>query len=183
MSIKGKTFQAQLGNPLNTHNFLVRIADPAGLLSSIQMMVSSTTFPSERLQQYVLYFQGEPIRFPSIPTNSGSWKVTMPEGEFAKMQIALESHMKLSYDQKTGKLTHWSLRDKYDIEILARGLRGDVDGSDVLFGVKLIGCWMTGKDDVSLSNQAATTHWEWGVEFSFDSIENIEATPLGPPEV
>ena len=108
MSIKGKAFQAQLGNPLNTHNFIVRMADPDNILSSIQMMVSATSFPSEKLQDYTLYFQGERVKFPSLPTNTGTWQCTMPEGEFAKMQIALEKHAALNYNQKTGQMTHWS---------------------------------------------------------------------------
>ena len=96
----------------------------------LQIMVASTTFPSERLQEYIMYFQGERVKFPSLPTNDGVWNVTMPEGEFAKVIQSTQTEMDKNYNQDTGTLTHWSIRDKFDIEIYSRGLRGDVDGSD-----------------------------------------------------
>ena len=181
MSIKGKTFQANLGNPLNTHNFIVRIADPGNDLSKIQMLVTATSYPVESMQEYTMFFQGERVKFPSIPTNSGSWKCSAPEGEFAKVQTALKTHAKKNYDQVTGRMTYWAPEDKFDIEILAKGLRGDVNGSDTVFGVKLIGCFLVGKEEVSLSSEAATTPWVWGLNFSYDSIEELDITPLGPP--
>lgn len=179
MSIKGKTFQSYLGNPLNLHNFIVEIADPAKNLSAIQIMCSAATFPSERLQDFTMYFQGERVKFPSIPTNTGTWTASFPEGELAKLAIAFKSNMDLNYNQQTGKMTHWAIRDKFDIIVKARGLRGDVAGSDVVFQTKLIGCYMSGKEDVSLSNENATANWVWQVQFSFDSIEDSAPTPLG----
>lgn len=167
-----------LGNPLNTHNFIVTI--PA--LSDIQMMVSSTTFPSEQLQEYVLFYQGERVKFPSIPTNSGTWSCTMPEGEFAKMYSAIRKHASTNYNQRTGRMTHWAIRDKMRIIVTARGLRGDVDGSDQVFSTALVGCFLRGRQDVSLSNQQATTNWVWNLTFSFDYIEDEVETPLGPVE-
>jgi hypothetical protein len=178
MSIKGRTFENMLGNPLNIHNFMVTI--PA--LDNIQMMVSSTTFPSEQLQDYVMYFQGERVKFPSIPTNSGVWNCTMPEGELAKVYQSLRAHMRLNYNQTTGKMTHWAIRDKFDIIVTARGLRGDVNGSDRIFSTTLVGCYVKGRQDVNLDNSQATTNWVWSVQFSFDAIHDETATPLTPPE-
>lgn len=179
MSIKARKFESMLGNPLNTHNFIVIIPK----LTSIQMMISATTFPSETLQVYTMFFQGERVKFPSLPTNAGTWSAAMPEGEFAKMFTALENHMATQYNQQTGIMSHWAIRDKFDIEVYARGLRGDVDGSDRVFGVRLRGAFMTGKSDVSLNFNAVTTPWEWNVQFSYDSPEMIAATPLGPPSL
>lgn len=178
MSIKAKIFQAQLGNPLNTHNFIVRIADPGNKLNKIQMLVASTNFPSEKLQEFTMYFQGERVKFPSIPQNSGTWTCTVPEGEFAKVYQAFTSLSHKTYDQKTGQLSFFSVKDKFDIEVLARGLRGDAEGSDVIFGTRLVGCYFLGRTDVALSNASATQTWQWQLEFSFDSIEDLEATPL-----
>jgi len=167
-----------LGNPLNTHNFQCII--PA--LEDVQIMVASTTFPSERLQEYVMFFQGERVKFPSIPTNDGVWNCTMPEGEFAKIMTALQREMDLNYNQDTGRLTHWSIRDKFDIEVYARGLRGDVSGSDKVFGVKLIGCFLQSRDNVNLDNSQPTANWVWNVSFSYDAIKNLEISPLGAVE-
>jgi hypothetical protein len=181
MSIKGVTFQENLGNPLNTHNFIVRFAG-SPQLESIQMMVSSTTFPSEVLQEYELYFQGERFKFPSLPRSDGKWSCTMPEGERAKMQKALEEHMALQYNQQTGQLLHWAVTDKFTIDVIARGLRGGADDPDSeVFGVRMIGAFMVGKGPVNLDNSAITTHWNWSVEFSYDWLENIPAKPLDKP--
>ena len=40
----------------------------------------------------------------------------MPEGEFAKIMTALQREMDLNYNQDTGRLTHWSIRDKFDMK-------------------------------------------------------------------
>jgi len=176
MSQKVKKLESLLGNPLNTHNFIVVI--PA--LNDIQILVSATSFPAEQLRAYELYFQGERVKFPSLPTNSGEWNATLPEGEYARVYKAVRSLLAKNYNQQTGVMTHWALRDKFNIEIYSRGLRGDVDGSDKVFGVRLMGCFLRGMQDVSLSNQAATTAWEWQLSFSFDWIESIKETPLGP---
>jgi len=177
MSIKAQTFQKLLGNPLNTHNFIVEIADPGNTLSSIQLLCSSTTYPSEQLQDFVLYFQGERVKFPSIPTNSGTWTATFPEGEYAKLAKALKDHMKKSYNQQTGKMTHWSLTDKFDIVVKARGLREASDSTSELFSVKLVGCYMKGREDVSLANNNPTENWVWTVTFSYDYLEDGDVKP------
>lgn len=176
MSIKIKTFEAMLGNPLNTHNFMVTI--PA--FRDIQLLVASTVFPSEHFQDYVLYFQGERVKFPTIPTNGGTWNCTMHEGELAKVYSAYKSYFVTQYSQITGKMTHWSLMDKFDIRIAARGLRGDVNGSDEVFATNLMGCYLTGRNDVTLNNQAATQSWDWVLTFSFDYIKDELPTPLPP---
>lgn len=174
MSLKASVFTSFLGNPLNTHNFTVVIPT----LSDIQILVASTAFPTELLQEYVLYFQGERVKFPSIPTNSGNWQCTMPEGELAKVNNAYNEYMRKVYDQGTGALTFWSLNDKFDIEVYARGLRGTVqdannyDDNKVL-GVRMKGCFLKGRTDVSLNNNAPTQNWVWILLFSYDYLEWI----------
>lgn len=174
MSIKSAKFASLLGNPLNTHNFVVVIPS----LDSIQMLVSSTSFPSEQLQEYIMYFQGERVKFPSIPTNSGEWSCTMPEGEMAKIKTAIKDLMDANYNQSTGQMTHWSLTDRFDIEVWARGLRGDVEGSDKVFGVILHGCYLKGRQDVGLDFSQPTSSWNWTLNFSYDWLEDLAPTPL-----
>ena len=109
MSIKVNVFRGMLGNPLNTHNFLVNIPR----LADVQVMVNATSFPTEQLQQYVSNFQGEVVRFPSIPTNSGAWSCTLPEGEYAKVYKAITREYALNYQQDTGAMTCWAVDDSF----------------------------------------------------------------------
>jgi len=176
MSIKARKFESMLGNPLNIHNFIVNIPP----MKDVDLLVSATTFPTERLQEYVMFFQGERVKFPSVPINDGTWTCTMPEGEYAQIIKSFNSLMHKSYNQQTGQLTFWSIRDKFDIDVFARGIRGDVGGSDRVFGVTMHGCWLQGKAPVTLNNQSVSTPWEWQVTFSFDAVEDITPTPLGP---
>lgn len=172
MSIKATKFQELLGNPLNTFNFTCII--PA--LESVQVLVSSTTFPTELLQEFTLYFQGERVKFPSIPSNSGDWNATMPEGEFLKVHQALYNYMRSKYSQQTGQLVYWSITDKFDIEIYPRRLRGDVEGSDKMFGVRMVGCFLKGSSPVGLDNSNATSNWVWDLQFSYDYLEDVRAS-------
>lgn len=172
MSLKANTFTSFLGNPLNTHNFTVVI--PA--LSDIQILVASTNFPTEQLQEYILWFQGERIKFPSLPTNSGNWTCTMPEGELAKVNNTFNSYMRKVYKQDTGALMFWAFVDKFDIEVYARGLRGTVTDANnytdaPVLGVKMVGCFLKGRQDVNLANNAPTTNWVWTLQFSYDYLE------------
>lgn len=175
MSLKAQTLITNLGNPLNTHNFVVYISNKD--FEGVQILVSSTTFVTEVLQEYLLYFQGEKVRFPSIPDNGGEWTCQIPEGELAKFRSAYIKHYSKNFNQTTGAMTHWSITDKFTIDVYARSLRGDVDGSDKLFGVKLHGCYMKGASPVNLNNSNPTQNWVWDVRFTYDYIEDLEVTP------
>lgn len=176
MSIKVNTFRGLLGNPLNTHNFLVSIPR----LQDVQILVNSTTFPTETLQQYASSFQGEVVRFPSIPQNSGTWTCTLPEGEYAKVYNAITREHALNYQQDTGAMTHWSVDDFFDIEVIPRGLRAGLTlkAADVPFSVVLRGCYLSGFGEVQLSAGSPTQAWNWTLTFAYTWIEYKKATPL-----
>jgi len=167
MSMKVSTFEGFLGNPLNIHNFICTI--PA--LEAVQILVRSTVFPVESYQNYTLYFQGERVKFPSLPTNSGEWAVTMPEGELSKVWQCYTHYYRKTYNQKAGTVKFWSATDKFLVEVTSRTLTGDVKGSEKLFTSILHGCFVVGPGDVSLDQASATTHWEWNIRFSYDWIE------------
>lgn len=186
MSVKATKFQELLGNPLNTFNFVVDIQ--AKGFSKVSLLVASTTFPSQTLQEFQLYFQGERVKFPSIPSNSGEWNCTMPEGELQKVMQAMKEYMDLVYDDKTGILTYWAVTDKFTIEIYPRQLRGDVNGSNKLYGVRLHGCYFKGRESVNLDNGNPTGNWVWNLNFSYDWMEDIkpasiDQSPAGVSEV
>lgn len=69
MSIKISTFTNVISNPMNTHNFALDIPG----FEDYAITVQSTTFPSEQLRTTVLYMDGEEVRYPTIPQNSGTW--------------------------------------------------------------------------------------------------------------
>lgn len=181
MSIKAVKFQEMIGNPMNTFNFKVLIQSK--FISKVQIMVASTSFPNQQLQDFVLWFQGERVKFPSIPTNSGQWSCTMPEGEYQKVTEALQGHMQAQYNNETGALTYWASIDKFDIEVYPCQLR-DVDMANPLYGVRLKGCYFKGTEDVSLDNSNPTGNWVYTLQFSYDYLETIkpaaiDTTPAG----
>lgn len=176
MSLKVNVFRSMLGNPMNTHNFLVKIPR----LQDVEVMVTATSFPTEQLRQYVLQFQGEDVRFPSLPTNGGTWSCTMPEGEYAKVYKAITREHALNYQQDTGAMTNWAVDDFFDIEVIPRGLRAGLTlkDADVPFKVILRGCYMSGVGEVQLAASGATTAWNWTLNFVFTYPEYVNATPL-----
>ena len=165
-----------LGNPLNTHNFLVKIPR----LQDVEIMVTATSFPTEQLQQYVSQFQGETVRFPSIPQNSGTWSCTLPEGEYAKVYKAITREHALNYQQDTGAMTNWAVDDFFDIEVIPRGLRAGLGlkENDVPFKVILRGCYLSGFGEVQLGSGQATQAWNWTLNFAYTYPEYVNATPL-----
>lgn len=175
MSIKVNVFRGMLGNPLNTHNFLVKIPR----LQDVEVMVTATTFPTEQLKQYVMQFQGEDVRFPSLPNIGGTWSCTIPEGEYAKVYSALTREHALNYQQDTGAMTNWAVDDFFDIEVIPRGLRAGLTlkDSDVPFKCILRGCYISGFAEVQLSAAAATQPWNWSLNFAYTWLEYVKATP------
>ena len=176
MSHKLSTFTSQIGHPLNTHNAIVVIPK----LKDIQILATEFPFPSERMQNYTEYFQGERVKFPSLPTNGGEWQCSMPEGELMKVRDAYMALYRTMYTQDAGTFHFWSMRDKMDIEVYARTMNGDVNGSEKLFGRRLMGAFMVGPADVNLSASNATQHWLWNITFSYDWIQDIDSETSPP---
>lgn len=182
MSIKATKFQELLGNPMNTFNFMVVITDPSDNLNKVQILVNSTTFPSEELQEFTCHFMGERVKFPSIPTNNGVWNCSVVEAEAAKVFDAFVGHYSKVYNQKTGQLSHISMYDKFTVDIYGCGLNGDIsEGGDnqKKVGVRLHGAFLKGKGDVQLDNSNATGVWMWNFAFSYDWIEDIQPDNRG----
>lgn len=167
MSLKVSTFANIITNPLNIHNFIVNIPG----VTNGSIVVSSTSFPSEKLQKVILHYQGEEVRYPTIPKNSGEWKVKVPESDSGLIKRELDSLKTDSYSQKTGIFTPklWK-----DVEVISRDLE-----NNVVFSVVLHGVWLVGRDDVSLDNSDATKNWEWEYEFCYQWLEDKNASNPG----
>ena len=165
MSVKINAYIEKLGNPLTRHNFVVR----SPLLGGIEMLVASTTFPTEQMRDVTLYYLGERIKWPTIPENSGVWTVNVPEGEDGQVYVALGKQKGLIWNQKMGVLIPGV---KSQIEVVAR----TVNDAEV-FKVILHGGYIKGPSDVDLDNSDPTQAWRWNFTFSYDWIEDV---PLNP---
>lgn len=163
MSNKQAKFQEVLGNPLNTHNFVIRMPK---LLGDLTILVSSTTFPTEKMRAYVLHYMGETIMYPAQPETSGQWSCKVPESESALIFKKTVSLKKLLWNQKTGIPVPAA---KTEIEVVARDM-----ADKELFSCILHGCWIIGRDPVGLNNANATSNWEWDIAFNYDWIEDSE---------
>jgi hypothetical protein len=182
MSLKTSTFRRIIGRPLNTHNFVVRI--PA--LADVQILVSSTTFPTETLGEKKLYYQGEPINFPTYPLRGGEWTCSLNESEYAKVYMSASLEFNMNFLQALGTLTTLAAKDRFDIIVGIRplsnsnsilGAISDLGLGTGVFSVTLQGCFLKGMSPVNLSSSAATTNWVWNLTFSYDSIVYEHAVP------
>lgn len=161
MSTKVQTFANIITQPLNTHNFHVSIPE-----INYDVLVESTTFPSRKLQSVTLWFQGEPIKYPTLPGETQEWTVTLPESENGVVRKDFESLLAKTYDQKSGLLhtKKWK-----NIVVTARDLEDNVVFSSILHGA-----WIAGRSDVNLSSQAVTEPWKWQYSFIYQWIEDID---------
>ena len=140
MSNKTQAFLSVLGNPQNTHNFQVTVPQ----LSGIEILVSSTSFPTEKLRTITMYFQGEPVRFPTIPENEGIWNCGIPESESAKVFGRFMQHRGLIYNQRTGSFLP---PVRQVIRVAARDL-----ADNECFAVKMHGAFFIQRNAVDLEN-------------------------------
>lgn len=158
MSRKVNQFASYLTQPLNVYNFQIRITSPTDKVDeTVLMVVSSTKFPSEKMRKMEKYYQGEKITFAAKPDSSGTWTITVPEGDKGQTRRELDRLKNKQYDQKTGMLTPtpW-----YDIEVFHRDLQ-----DNIVFSVVLHGCWLLGRDGIDLKTQDVTSSVDWNYEF------------------
>lgn len=169
MSLKVNQFAGVITNPLNIHNFAVSIPD-ADIAS---LIVAAASFPTEKLQEVKLYFQGEEIVYPTIAKNDHSWKIKVPENDDGKVRAELDRLKSKSWNQKTGIFipASWS-----NVSVFARDLAGNV-----VFSTILHGAWLLGRDQVDLQNNDATKNWEWDYEFRYQWLEDKNGSNPASP--
>lgn len=165
MSRKANKFAAIITRPLNVYNFEIRIKSQADSVNEdILLIVQSTSFPAETLQEMTLNFQGEKIIYPTKPANGGDWTITIPEGDKGQVRNELDRLKDAIYDQKTGTVmpTLW-----YDIEVFQKDLQ-----ENVVFSVVLHGCWMKGRNNQDLNTENVTANWSNQYTFHYTWIED-----------
>lgn len=166
MSVKVAQFANIITQPLNIHNFIV---DIPGV--DVSILVSSTNFPSERLREITLWFQGEKVIYPSLPENDNHWKVKLPESDNGVVRRTLDSLKAKRYNQKTGIMTPDTWKT---VTVSARDLEGNL-----VFQVLLHGAWLKGRDNVDLDNSDPSKNWNWDYEFVFQWIEDVDQNNAG----
>lgn len=173
MSIKVSTFTRLIGRPLNTHNFYIQMSP----LSDVTILVSATSFPTEKLGTKVMYYQGEPTYFPTTPQRGGTWSCTLSEGEYAKVFKSASILFKTDFLQDLGMMNHFALLDKFSITVGAKTIDSDVghSSSKTPFSVKLHGCVFLGMDPVQLNAGSVTQPWSWQLTFQYDSLSYSRA--------
>lgn len=154
--------------PLNTYNF---VCDINGIDESI--LVSSTTFPTESLQEMEMFFQGEKVSFPTLPANGGDWAFNVPESDNGHIDAVFDKLKSDMWDQKTGM---FNPKKWFDVTVSARD-----QAKNLVFQVILHGCWMKGKDPVSLDNSATTTPWKWNYHLHYTWIQDVKLHNPGSP--
>lgn len=161
MSVKVQAFANIITNPLNIHNFLVKIDDV-----DLDLIVQSTVFPSESLRTITLYVHGEPVRYPTLPENSGSWSVRVPENDNGIVKQTFEKLKSSMWNQKTGVFTPKKWKN---VQIFARDL-----ADNIVFSVILHGVWLKGRNDVNLANDNPANNWNWDYQFVYNWIEDVD---------
>lgn len=165
MSRKVDTFRQFISNPQNTHNFFVDIPG----IGEYGMVVQSTSFPSETARQTVLFVAGERVIYPTVPDNSHSWTVVVPEGDGGQTRAKFEALRKKYWDQKSGAITVNQGVPFDRVNVYARDLNGNVS-----FSVTLVNCWLAGRGDVQLDQSNPENNWKWNYAFVFDYILDSE---------
>lgn len=185
MSLKTAVFRKVIGRPLNTHNFVVHI--PA--ISGVHLLVSGTSFPTEKLGGKKLFFQGEPISFPTYPNRGGTWSCTFSESEYAKVYRSSSLEFNLNFNQALGVLNYLPVFTKFNMWVGVHPMSDDRSSIEKflsmgtgLFSVTMVGCYLLGMEPVRLDNKAATTSWSWTLSFSYDSLIYNPALPNRNPD-
>lgn len=161
MSRKVEQFRTQIANPQNIHNFELVIPG----IDEYAITVQSTSFPSEKTRKTTLAVAGETVSYPTVPNNSHSWQITIPENDDGKAYQLCEGLRQLYWNQSTGALTVTGTSPFNDIEVRARDLNENIN-----FRTVLKNAWCLGRNDVSLDQSTPETNWKWQYEFCFDYL-------------
>jgi len=174
MSRKVNTFASFITQPLNVYNFEIRITSPTDKVDeTVLMVVESTKFPSEKMRTMEKNFQGEKITYAAKPDSSGTWTITVPEGDKGQTRKELDRLKNKMYDQKSGSVipTIW-----YDVEVFHRDLQ-----DNIVFSVVLHGCWLKGRDAIDLKTNDVSSSVSWNYEFQYQWIEDKLNNNPGTP--
>lgn len=175
MSRKIQTFTSIITTPANTHNFTLSFEQSGPLMSqslldefnAISLIVQSTTMPSDTMRSTQLYMHGEEIRYPAVPTNNGTWSFRIPEGESGMVGSILGRIRRQLWDEKTGAMSASALQ-WFNIKVTANDLN-----TEAAFSTLLHGCWLVGRNEVALAQNAPETNWQWDYQVRYQWLEPL----------
>lgn len=180
MSLPLNHFAQHISVPMNTFKYFVHIVNRYDPMSgAFAFLAHSTRFPTVKLANFTLAFQGEKIQYPSIIEDQHSWNFSIAEDESGLVSRNLDRLSgRGSYDEflgifKLGTGTHRF----FDVEIIPLTLQNAPAG----FKVTLQNAWLSGKDDVQLSGDNNSSNWDWTYNFIYNGIietENIAFSAL-----
>lgn len=167
MSRKIDAFRQALGNPLTVHNFVVRLASVSDQDPNVEVIVQSTTLPSDQLQDVLLHYLGENVKFPTIPSNGGEWAVNIPDNEEGIAFVNTLKARKMWYEPVTGRMVSMNATGK-NIEVVMRTVN-----DDEVYKVVLHNCYCKGRDPQQLNAATPTQALTFNQTFSYDWLEDL----------
>lgn len=161
MSRRVEAFRQHIANPLNIVNFELVVPG----LDDYAITVQSTSYPSESARVVTLYTRGEDVQYPTVPNNSHTWSISIPESDTGEARRRMEALRAKYWNQTTGTI-NVGLNNPFDIYIVrARDLN-----DNIVFSIQLVNAWVQGRGDVALSRQNPETNWAWEYQIRFDYI-------------
>lgn len=175
MSHKVQTFTSIITTPANTHNFTISFEQagplmPQSLLqefNGLSLIVQSTSMPSDQMRSTMLYVDGEEIRYPAVPQNGGTWGFNIPEGESGMVGSLLGRIRRHLWDEKTGAMSASALQ-WFNVKVTSNDLN-----SHAAFSTLLHGCWIVGRQDVNMAQNAPETNWKWDYQVRYQWLEPL----------
>ncbi len=167
MSRKIDVFRQALGNPLTIHNFVVRLAGVTNMEENVEVIIQSTSLPSDQLQTVMLHYLGENVRFPTIPSNGGDWNVNIPDNEEGIAFVNVMKARKMWFEQVTGKMVNMDSTGN-NIEVAVR----TVNDNEV-YKCILHNCYCVGRDPQQLNASSPTSPLTFNAQFVYDWIEDV----------
>lgn len=163
MSRSVDTFKSNFGRPVPISHFRVSIP---GIDKCTEMMVQSTSFPTEKMRVIAMHYWGETQLYPAIPDSSHRWKCTIPENEQGRTFRDICKQQRLWYEPITGlMLIPNSIGQNITISLL------DYNHKEITKAI-LVNSFIIGTDDVNLNAQSSTTALTYNVEFAYDWIRH-----------
>ena len=173
MSQKIQAFTQIITTPQNVHNFSLTFEQsgplmPQSLLdefNAVSVIVQSTSMPTDQMRATTLYAHGEEIRWPAVPHNSGNWWFNIPESDTGEIGAILQRLRAELWDSRTGAMSANAMQ-WFNVRVTANDLNSQANFSTLLHG-----CWLLGRQDVSLSQQNPEQNWKWDYQLRFQWLE------------
>lgn len=161
MSIKTDIFRVLMPQPLTTHQFL--IVYPTLLGNRISLIAETATYPQIKMGEVAIPYKGEVVYRPTgRPVSPETWKVRVPEDSlFTCRETAIKMQSRVDREGE-----FWTGAKTVTVYVLN-------PFSVPLPAFRLKGCWLKGRDSVTMDNSDPTNPWKWNLEFRYSVVEEL----------